>query len=504
MNPTQTDRTNSRQPFPRRRGIVSVLAMLFMVIFAAVALGFYAQTTVSAQLSSNERSAARALTAAESGMAFMRYQLSLVEAKYLEESQMLVELAVELDRVMGGSGNLDNGAQEVGMSADGTAILIPRDEGAVIALGNGTGFRCRITRSGRRFAVKVAGRSEGAGAGTGKGLEYTFEAKQLKAQLFDYGVAGRGQIELSGGGTIRGGSDPTYGSVLSVTATNPAVAMTGPSVISGKVTLGKPTATYSYGATSSVNGSTVAAVKAASTLYLPPKPPEFDHYDEWPQFPTIDTRIYLPFVRRTLVGPPGGTLRNIRIPANSGTVASPLKFLSGTVVEGVCYIESPNVVSFEGGCVIRGVVVTPNTAVGTVAANVIEMKGSATAHDMATLAGVYDMSVPANAAEFPPELLKLNGASVLAPGFHVNFSGGYASISGSICSDKLTFTGTSGGNITGYVIGMANQKLVVSGSGSIQLERPPPTPWPAGMFFRNYYAPLPKTYREFRPADEGV
>src|SRR3954451_13739685 len=62
----------------KRRGLASMLAMLYLVLFSALALGFYAATTTSNEVVSNDKLIAGAQAAAESGMDFMRYQLSLV------------------------------------------------------------------------------------------------------------------------------------------------------------------------------------------------------------------------------------------------------------------------------------------------------------------------------------------------------------------------------------------------------------------------------------------
>jgi hypothetical protein len=187
----------------------------------------------------------------------------------------------------------------------------------------------------------------------------------------------------------------------------------------------------------------------------------------------------------------GNYFKNLKIPGGRGTAAAPYIFGAGTVIEGVVYIQAPNVVRFAGGCTIRGVVVGDNkpTAGTTLATNIVEFSGAATAYDISTLPDN-------NPTDFPKELQDMKGSTVVLPGFHVKFSGGHAAVSGSICSDQLTFTGAATGTITGAVIGMAEQKLVVSGSGMVQVTRPPPTPWPAGIKFRHRWLPRPDTYRE--------
>src|SRR5438128_2135155 len=79
--PTPPGRPRVRSPHARpvaRRGVAALLAMVFLVLFAAMALGFYAQANMAGQVSGNERRAAEARVAAESGVTFMRYHLASV------------------------------------------------------------------------------------------------------------------------------------------------------------------------------------------------------------------------------------------------------------------------------------------------------------------------------------------------------------------------------------------------------------------------------------------
>ena len=48
--------------------MASVLAMLFLVIFSALAVGFYAQMNSAVQVAGNERRTNESLIAAESGL----------------------------------------------------------------------------------------------------------------------------------------------------------------------------------------------------------------------------------------------------------------------------------------------------------------------------------------------------------------------------------------------------------------------------------------------------
>src|SRR5436305_13089942 len=93
-------------PLPRR-GIVCVIAMLFLVLFAMLAIGFCAATVMSSQVSANERAAASAQIAAESGMHFMRYQLASLDIPAsVPADKMFLEVSNQLRSMMSGPGNL--------------------------------------------------------------------------------------------------------------------------------------------------------------------------------------------------------------------------------------------------------------------------------------------------------------------------------------------------------------------------------------------------------------
>src|ERR671913_274599 len=62
----------------RRRGLSSLLAMLYLILFTKLALGFYASTTTQTQVVANDMNGARANLAAETGIDFVRYHLGLV------------------------------------------------------------------------------------------------------------------------------------------------------------------------------------------------------------------------------------------------------------------------------------------------------------------------------------------------------------------------------------------------------------------------------------------
>jgi hypothetical protein len=59
-----------------------MLAMLYLVLFTVLAVGFYAATVTNAQITHNEARASRDLLAAESGMDFVRFQMANLNLPY--------------------------------------------------------------------------------------------------------------------------------------------------------------------------------------------------------------------------------------------------------------------------------------------------------------------------------------------------------------------------------------------------------------------------------------
>src|SRR5258705_3036905 len=96
--------TTTSARFRQRRAIASMLAMLYLVLFAMLAIGFYATTNTAGQVSVNEQRRYRALGSAESGMDFMRYQLfQIAIPPSTTPDQVLVEINKDLSAQLNGT-----------------------------------------------------------------------------------------------------------------------------------------------------------------------------------------------------------------------------------------------------------------------------------------------------------------------------------------------------------------------------------------------------------------
>jgi hypothetical protein len=470
-----------------RRGIAAMMAMLFLVLISTLAVGFYAATNTSVQLVHNEEKANNALIAAESGMEFIRYHLKHITVPYgTQASGLFNQVAADLQSRLNGTMNL-NGAS---IYAVNPTIQIPANQAdpsldsAWVKIDNsGRMFRIQITQSGNNFTVKAIGRFGSAStASSARGVKMEYGPAQNASAIFDYGVASRGTIATAGSSRIKGATDPKKGSVLSTTMSNPTPVSIGGKEVSGDISITNPSGTVNF-AGASVGGTTDPTKIANEHIHK--GVPE-------PEFPTVDTSIFLPFVKKVdgtmnyyTGGTTGGTITNGVIKANSNT-----KFTGKMTIKGVLYVEAPNSIEFRGGVDITGLIVVPNSAPGTLTSNVLDFSGNVTAQPVTALD-------PTNHAF--DGLRDLKGAFILAPNFTTSFSGSFGTVNGSIISSKMTMSGNAGGTVQGSVINLNDTALSLAGSSEIVIASTGTTDYPAGVYFSSHYAPLGDTYAEFKP-----
>lgn len=450
----------------RRRGIASVLAMLYMVLFSVLAIGFYAGTTLSAQVSRNERTIADAQLAAESGLAFMRYELGSMDlATGTPQAALLPAVAAELGRLMNGTQNMGGNTVQI---TGGSTIYVPSAAGYVtVEPTSGKKFRAAVAQSGTFLVLTVTGYS--ADPNVTRTVRVKYQQAPRASAIFDYGVASKGKIVTAGSSIIMGQGDPTRGSVLSTTTTDPTPIIIGGKLVSGDLSVTNPLANVVYTG-ASIGGTTDPAQIAANHLHKGVPTPDF---------PDIDTSPYTAFATTAWDGS-SKTLTNVYIPANSNP-----KFTGSVTVNGVLLVKAPNKVNFAGNATIKGVIVVENGVPFDMARNQINFTGSVSASPIDSL----DSSYPA--AE-----RALTGAFLLANNFSVSFSGDFGTVGGHIIASNINFSGNAGGVVKGSVINMADLEMDVNGSSDIIIASTGTSNYPTGVTFGVKYTPLPDTYVE--------
>jgi Tfp pilus assembly protein PilX len=463
--------TQERAP---RQGVASMLAMMYLVLFAVLAVGFYASMGTNAQVSHNEKHRAQSLGAAESGMDFMRYQLAQVAIPPLvAEAAILTEVHKDLKAQIEGTPNM--GTKTVGIDAGATKISIPSGTSQYITLASdGSKFRAEISRNGRQIIVKVIGCYAGTTKASGQraAVQLAYRTEEHPTDFFDNGMVAKGTVTIDTKNPIIGIPAEQAG-ILTTTTVNPPVTMLTGS-ITGDLTIMQGTVPLINLGTSVGGSSLMTDILANHVDYMSPT--------ALPEFPTPDTSIYAKYATIAYVaGKP--SYDNVFIPANMNpNISGPVTF------RGVVLVKQPNKVTFSGGCSIQGVVVSENSGVGTLLTNVITFTGSGNTHS--------GLETLPNLPQFA-ELRLMGGSFCIAPGFDVKFTGNYGAIAGNIVGDRVNIQGSADLAIMGSVVALKNT-LTLGTNGKISF-KPSPTGLHTGLRFSERYIPLPASYDEVKP-----
>ncbi len=464
---------------PVRRGAASLLAMMYLVIFGTLAMGFYSAFTLTAQTVYNEGSARRALSAAESGMEFARYHLWSMNVQYAANPADLFDKVEEgLEAALNGTGNLKGGD----VVRYGSTLYVPGNRSGFIDLNDtGDGFRLEITYDGTELIVMSYGRSgEAVSLGSPeRGIRLRYGVFERPSSIFNFGVASRSAITFDSNAKISGSANPAHGSVLSTNMGSTPVVLNGNSSISGDVSLTNPSGAVSLSSNATIAGSKKPEVVAQHVHTGVSEP----------GFPTIDTAAFKPFATNIISGSSPkfdkSDLKNLYIKANTNP-----SFDSNIKVEGVIYIETPNKVTFNSNVDVTGAIVVQNDPTGSPSANTITFNSNV------TLKGVDQL--PAT-ADFPPELRALKGSMILAPTFKVHFNSNFGAAGGSIVASQLEFDSNAYGTIKGSVINLDDTAMHFDSNARITIENQGTSYAPAGMYFGSRYVPLPGSYEEVLP-----
>jgi hypothetical protein len=443
--------------------MASVLAMLYLVLFSVLAIGFYAGTTIATQVSRNEQRIDESQFAAESTMDWARRQMVRLNITPGGTSSATYStLCSQVSATLNGTSNMNGNNPSQGVDASGnSAIYIPGATGTSypytyhwISIGTlGAVGRVVISvTSSNSIVVKAEGM-----AGNGSGGPSTNANAPIRAVQFTYspvqasyvppppGILSHGPLSLSNGAEVSGGN------VTSTTASgNVPLTMSGGAKIDNNFSYTANTKAPSLSNGASIGGSTIPNVTA-------------------PTFPTVNSSIFAAFVPSASapVGPQvlsssstlgsTQTWTNIRIKANSN-----LSFGNAETLNGVIYIESPNNITFGGGMTINGIIVTDGNYSTPLSGNTITINNGVVVNGVETLnpanfAASYNIST----------LVTLSGALILAPNYQVVFTGGSRTVNDSIVASEFNISNGYQGTVKGSVIMLDDTSFQMMGGGHI-------------------------------------
>jgi hypothetical protein len=290
--------------------------------------------------------------------------------------------------------------------------------------------------------------------------------QQGQTALSLYGVSSKSAVRLTGHGRIQGLNSNDEGSVLAATyTTSPAIRLSGNASITGDAKICNPDARIQTTGQATIGGSQSVGVGE-------------------PDWPVVVQSIFRPYATNERTSGASGdvTLSNIRIPARTNPT-----FSGNATLNGIVYVESPNIVTFAGNCTLAGLIVCEQPEDDDLNANKITFSGNASLSAVVPAGSQYD------------GLRDLTGSAVLAPGYGVKFSGQSNAVGGCMVASEFEFTGQAltgkkkknedddsdeaptVSAIRGGIINLRDSGFKVAGKATLTIDRSNLNDHPAGL-----------------------
>ncbi|NIP22410.1 MAG: hypothetical protein GWN67_20125 [Phycisphaerae bacterium] len=428
----------------KHRGAAFVVSMIFILVFSALAVSMATLCDTNVQIAENQRKGDCARASAESGVDVIRFWLSRFSVPgATDQSIVFSELGTSLQ-----SDLTANGITNITPSFNGTTLTIPS-----VTLDSNKSFSAEIIQlDADTLQMDVTGVYK-TNSRTIR-ANYTFGVRLHT--VFDYGVATKGPLHLAGNIELSGANVQVESDVYIVSEnSNLALEIVGNSSIAGEVHIANPLATADLqGGQASVGGQTA--------------PEAYDHiisgYGDV-EFPVPNPEYFEHYVVEDINYPSGETtFTNVRVPPNTNPI-----FDGGETVNGVLFIETPNLVTFGGHVTINGIIVGNGDVTDDSGTNRIDFLGTVNSNPVDTLPEEFG------------ELREETGTFLMAPGFSLSFNGDFETINGAIAANGITFAGNAGGTIEGSVLNYADVTMDLSGNNSLVFNRYADTEIPAGF-----------------------
>ncbi|MBN2137143.1 MAG: hypothetical protein JW720_05005 [Sedimentisphaerales bacterium] len=449
----------------KRQGFALIVSMIFVLVFSAMAISMAALSGSNLQVADNLCSANRARASAESGLEIVRLWLSNVSISGTTPEELrFYEIATSLQNYLAENHSTNAQAYYQGTTIEIPAVLLDSDSSfsAEIVQVNPDVLRVDITGIHDTFSKIIS-------------VGYVFG--QRANTVFDFGVASRGPLSLTGNVELESVNLSVDASVyIESENSSLALSITGNSHIAGDVSIVNPIANVELqGGKAGIGGETGQDAidnhvdfGVAPSEFPEPVPSYFEPYA---------TNI----VDANTNTSSDATFENIKILAGVNP-----DFSGNVTLKGVVYIETPNIVQFTGGATVMAVVVGDGDIEDDSQTNRITFTGNVS-------------SLPVSELPDEPQfdgIREETGTFLMAPGFGVSFGGSFDALCGAIAANGIEFFGNAGGIINGSVINYSDGEMTLTGNSDLYFNRSGITEAPAGFVPEIILQYDPESYSE--------
>jgi len=438
-----------------QRGIVLIICLIFLCIFAALAVSTASMSDNNAQIANNHRKADGARACAESGLdviKFWLHRISIPGNTPPDPDQRLTQIKNSLQTVLA-TYNVTN----IVPSYNDSVITIAGFANPSVTLDSASGqsFSAKITQITQPYPgvqVTVTGMCGSAK----KEIRAAYRYENGAHSAFDYGVATKGPLSMTGNVGIEGANMAVESNVYIESAESLlALSMIGNSKIAGDVFIVNPLADVTLqGGKVEVGGET--GQNALNHIFK--DVPATD-------FPIPDPGHFWQYVTN-VINLENTTFENVVVPANTNPT-----FTGNVTIKGVFYIETPNVVTFGGNATVTGIIVGDGDYTDNSETNQLKFNGNVFSYDVNTLPNEPQFNLLRNET----------GTFAMAPGFSMSFGGNFHTLNGVIAGNGIDFYGNAGGTVNGSVINYSTNEMTVTGNSDLLFNRSGITKVPAGF-----------------------
>jgi hypothetical protein len=432
-----------------------ILAIILLAVFSSLCLAMVSMSSSNVRSADNHRKAGRALASAQSGLEVVRFAMSPV---YMDGITQKVDrfgvladfLAYDL-----ASTNLSN----VTVSYDGAGEAVSINLASSLN-SEGQSFAATIQPTANIDVLQVD--VTGTAGSLDRDIRVSYEFGTRMHNVFDFGVATKGPLNLLGNIELNGTNIAVEADVYIESANyDEALSIIGNSQIAGEVKITNPDGYADLqGGQAGIGGETGAAAHdhveagAPAAEFPVPMPGYFEQYVTGDTIDaTTDTSVIASY-------------DNVRIAGGTNP-----HFTADTTLRGIVFIETPNIVTFSGNVEIIGLIVGDGDVNDNSGTNQIIFQGTISSSAVTELPGDSQFD----------GLREETGTFLMAPGFSTSFGGNFDTLNGVIASNGVKFFGNAGGTIEGSVLNYSDTPMELSGNSDLFFNRSGVDEVPAGF-----------------------
>ncbi|HUT46913.1 MAG TPA: pilus assembly PilX N-terminal domain-containing protein [Sedimentisphaerales bacterium] len=451
---------------PKREGAVLIVAMIFVLIFSALAVSMATMSGTNAQLASNHHKVDCALGSATSGLEVQRHWLTPISMpsstpinKYFSTIMNTLEYNLDANSI----------SNITLIKHNGTISPVTLDS----TTGQTFSGQMHISDSNSNILEVFA---TGGDAQITRTIKVDFDIEPYKHPIFNYGLATKGPLNYTGNPLTTGANESWEADIyIESSGSDTAVFVAGNTNFHGDIMIGNPDADVSFGGDVLIDGDH-GETAIDNHVFIGVEPVDFPEPDT-ARFGSYATGITIDS-STDLSAAGANILVNAKIAAGTNPV-----FTKGVTIQGILLIESPNVVTFASNVDLQGIIVGE----GDVTANPVM--------DRIDVLGNFSSGTYPSGAEFDAIRQEV-GSSIVAPGFAMSFQGNFSTLEGVVAVSGVTFSGNVAAQIKGTIINYSETPMIIEGNASMTFDREASTKIPAGFDTLRVLTYKPSSYDE--------